>query len=106
MSAYFNLPVEVSTVVCTRCDTATFGWLAEVFSCSECGGNDFASAEDEEADSHISMEDSSDAADVEFDPADDEQADSDTSIEASSSAADTANENKKGKRPMNETGSP
>jgi len=70
MSAYFNLSVEVSTVVCTRCDTATFGWLAEVFSCSECGGNDFAPAEDKEANLNITMEDSSDAADIETDPAD------------------------------------
>ena len=106
MSAYFNLPVEVSTVVRTRCDTATFEWLAEVFSCSECGGNDFAPAEDKEANLNITMEDSSDAADIETDPADDEQAGSDTSIEDSPVAADVANENKKGKRPMSDTGSP
>jgi hypothetical protein len=81
MSAYFDIPVETSTVVCTRCKTPTFGWLAEVFSCSECEGNDFAPTEDEEADSDISIKDSSGAADI-------------------------ANENKKGKRPMSDTGSP
>ena len=51
-------------MVYTRCDTAAFEWLAEVFSCGGCGGNDFDPADDEQVDSDISMEDSSDAANI------------------------------------------
>ena len=69
MSAYYNIPVETSIVVCSECKTATFGWLAAVFTCHECEGTVFIPAEDEEADGEeadpdISMEDNSDAADI------------------------------------------
>lgn len=105
MSAYYNLPVEISTVVCTRCDTATFGWLAEVFSCGECGGNDFNPADDEEASSDISMEDSSECEGTDFDSADNEQADSDISMEDISDAADIEKRKQEGKRPISDKGS-
>jgi hypothetical protein len=62
MSAYFDMPVEICSVVCTKCGTATFRWLAEVFSCNVCGAK-FNLADGEEAYPDISMEDSSDAAD-------------------------------------------
>lgn len=105
MSAYLNLPVEISTVVCTRCDTATFGWLAAVFCCSGCGGNDFDPVDDEEADSDTSMKDSSECEETDFDSADNEEVDSNISMEDGSDAADTAKRKQEGKRPISDKGS-
>jgi uncharacterized Zn finger protein (UPF0148 family) len=63
MSAYFDIPVETSVVVCPRCKTPTFAWLAEVFLCNKCGAK-FDLADDEEADSVISKEESHGAANI------------------------------------------
>lgn len=42
MSAYLNLPVQVSTMVCTTCGTEPFAWLVEVFVCPICGDHDYS----------------------------------------------------------------
>ena len=46
MSAYYNIPADINTMVCTTCGTIVFAWLAEVFECPTCG--DFAYCETDE----------------------------------------------------------
>jgi hypothetical protein len=41
MSAYLNLPVQISTMVCRTCGTGSFAWLAEIFVCPVCGDHDY-----------------------------------------------------------------
>ncbi len=41
MSAYLNTAVKIDTMVCTKCGTESFAWLAEVFSCPVCGDFSF-----------------------------------------------------------------
>lgn len=41
MSAYLNLPVQISTMVCRTCGTESFAWLAEIFVCPICGDCDY-----------------------------------------------------------------
>lgn len=42
MSAYLDVPVEIDTMVCTTCGTASFAWLAEIFVCPICGEFEYA----------------------------------------------------------------
>ena len=46
MSYYSIHPVYIDYMICTTCSTEAFSWLAESFSCPNCGSDDYASPHD------------------------------------------------------------